>query len=45
MSFGFAGDFLDGAGHRRLDFGGRRVRVGKDQAGAANRDGGAGLFL
>jgi hypothetical protein len=45
VAFGLADDFLDGAGYGGFDFGGCRVRVGDDQAGAADGDGGPGLFL
>ena len=45
MAFGLADDFLDGAGHGGLDLAGRRVRLGDDQARAADRDGGPGLLL
>jgi hypothetical protein len=36
VPFGLADDLLDGAGHGRFDFLGRRVRVGDDQACAAD---------
>ena len=45
VAFGLADDFLDGAGYGGFDFGGRRVRIGDDQACAADRDGGPGLLL
>ena len=37
VAFGLADDFFHGAGHGGFDFVRRRVRVGDDQAGAADR--------